>query len=407
MICAIDCDVQSRANNSSWPPNFAIDSGCWNEARRDDHPTEVHVTARVPLDLSLLPDGGVRWLDASGAHADIVISTRMRLARNVSGYSFSTRAREGERLRMLAQVRDAVGAVPSLARSVLVRLDDLALTDRQLLHERHLVSKELAGLEQGAAPRSGAAVFLGDSVGLLVNEEDHLRLQALRSGFEVAEAFAAVRALDSELGAAVPYAWHREFGFLTACPTNVGTGLRASVLIHLPGLVLTKEIGKVLAGLQQMGLTYRGLYGEGSEVVGNFFQLSNQTTLGRSADELQDLLVRVVRHVIEREEEARRVLVRDAGYIIEDKLWRAYGTLRYARSLTFDEAMNYLSGVRLAVGLKLITGLSVYTLNKMLIFAQSAHLAKSEGRVLSESDANLVRARFVRQALVHEGGAAD
>lgn len=359
------------------------------------------------LDLSLLPDGGVRWLDASGPNSDVVISTRMRLARNISGYAFTGRAREGERLRLLAQVRDALAGVPSLHGSLLVRLEELAGVDRQLLHERHLVSKELAGLDPQHPVRAGAAVFLGESVGLLVNEEDHLRLQALRSGFAVADAFNGIRRLDEELGQQVPYAFHREFGFLTACPTNAGTGLRASVLIHLPGLVLTKEIGKVLAGLQQMGLTYRGLYGEGSEVVGNFFQLSNQTTLGRSEDELQDLLVRVVRHVIEREEEARRVLVRDAGYIIEDKLWRAYGTLRYARSLTFDEAMNYLSGVRLAVGLKLITGLSVYTLNKLLIFAQSAHLAHLEGRALTDSDANLARARYVRQVLMSEGGGVE
>lgn len=362
---------------------------------------------RPGLDLSLLPDGGVRWLDASGPHSDVVISTRIRLARNVSGYAFTARAREGERLRMLAQVRDALGGVPSLRGSLLVRLEELAVVDRQLLHERHLVSKELAGLDPQHPVRSGAAVFLGESVGLLVNEEDHLRLQALRSGFAVPEAFEEVTRLDRELGAQVPFAFHREFGFLTACPTNAGTGLRASVLIHLPGLVLTKEIGKVLAGLQQMGLTYRGLYGEGSEVVGNFFQLSNQTTLGRSEEELQDLLVRVVRHVIEREEEARRVLVRDAGYIIEDKLWRAYGTLRYARSLTFDEAMNYLSGVRLAVGLKLITGLSVYTLNKLLIFAQSAHLAHLEGKMLTDSETNLARARYVRQVLVSEGGGVE
>jgi protein arginine kinase len=239
---------------------------------------------------------------------------------------------------------------------------------------------------------------------VMVNEEDHLRLQALRSGFELASAYDAVRRLDEELGGWVPFSYHPEFGFLTACPTNTGTGMRASVLIHLPGLVLTKEIGKVLAGLQQMGLTYRGLYGEGSEVVGNFFQISNQTTLGQAEEELLDKLVRVVRHVIEREEEARRVLLREAGYIIEDKLWRAFGTLRFARSLTFDEAMNYLSGVRLAVGLKLIHGLSVYTLNKLLIFSQSAHLAYSEGHALTESEANLVRARYVRQALASEAG---
>lgn len=362
---------------------------------------------RAPLDLSLLPDGGVRWLDASGPNADIVISTRLRLARNVVGYAFTGRARDGERLRMLAQVKEALSQVPILDGSVLLRLDECGQLDRQLLHERHLVSKELAGLDAQHPLRTGAAVFLGEQVGVLVNEEDHLRLQAMRSGFDVPAAFSVASRMDQELGARVPFAYHKEFGFLTACPTNVGTGLRASVLIHLPGLVLTKEIGKVLAGLQQMGLTYRGLYGEGSEVVGNFFQLSNQTTLGRSEEELQDLLVRVVRHVIEREEEARRVLVRDAGYIIEDKLWRAYGTLRYARSLSFDEAMNFLSGVRLGVGLKLIPGLSVYTLNKLLIFAQSAHLSHAEGRTLTDSESNLARAKYVRQMLATEGSGVE
>ena len=226
----------------------------------------------------------------------------------------------------------------------------------------------------------------------------------MRSGFNLADAFADMQRIDEELGERVPFAFHDEFGFLTSCPTNTGTGLRASALIHLPGLVLTKEIIKTLAGLQQIGFTYRGLYGEGSEVVGNFFQISNQTTLGRTEEEIIDKLLQVLTTLIAREEEARRVLLRDAGYIIEDKLWRAYGTLRYARSLTFDEAMNFLSGVRLAVGLKLITGLSVYTLNKLLIFSQAAHLSHAEGRPLSESEANLARARYVRQALAAEVG---
>src|SRR5881394_2368273 len=356
------------------------------------------------IDLSLLPDAGVRWLDASGPHSDIVLSTRVRLARNIEGFAFTGRARDGERLRVLAQVREALPGIEGMTENVLFRVDELSPVDRALLHERHLVSKELAGLDAKHPLRTGAAVFLADRLGVMVNEEDHLRLQALQSGFALQEAYAALEALERSLGARVPYSFHPEFGFLTACPTNVGTGLRASVLIHLPGLVLTKEIGKVLAGLQQMGLTYRGLYGEGSEVVGNFFQISNQTTLGRSEEELLDQLLRVVGHVVEREAEARRVLLRDAGYIIEDKLWRAYGTLRYARSLTFDEAMNYLSGVRLAVGLKLISSLSVYTLNKLLIFSQAAHLAFAEGRALTESETNLARARYVRKALEEEAG---
>jgi len=355
----------------------------------------------LTLDLSLIPDGGTGWLDASGEHSDIVISTRVRLARNLEGYAFTGRARDGERLRVLVQAKEALADVPALGDGVMVRVDELAPDERLLLHERHLVSRELAGLNE-APVRSGAALYLSGRFGIMINEEDHLRLQALHSGFAVADAFAGVENLDTALGARLPYAFHQEFGYLTACPTNAGTGLRASVLIHLPGLVLTKEIGKVLSGLQSVGLTYRGLYGEGSEVVGNFFQISNQTTLGRSEGELLDYLVRVVRHVIEREEESRRVLLRDAGYIIEDKLWRAFGTLRYARSLSFDEAMNYLSGVRLAVGLKLISGLSVYTLNKLLIFSQSAHLGRSEGRALTEAEANVARARYVRETLARE-----
>ncbi|MBC7791906.1 MAG: protein arginine kinase, partial [Anaerolineae bacterium] len=327
----------------------------------------------MTLDLSLLPDGGVSWLDASGDQADIVLSTRIRFARNLEGFAFSTRAREGERLRILAQVREAVEATASLEDSVLLRIDELSPNDRQLLHERHLVSKELAGLDLQHPVRSGAAVFLGDGLGVMINEEDHLRLQSLRSGFDLNAAYSALRRIDDELGGRMPFAYHEEFGFLTSCPTNTGTGMRASVLIHLPGLVLTKEISKVLAGLQQVGLTYRGLYGEGSEVLGNFFQVSNQTTLGRTEEELLEDLIRVVRLLIQREEDARRVLLRDAGYIIEDKLWRSYGALRYARSLSFEEGMTYLSNVRLALGLKLISGLSVYTLNKLLIFSQSAH----------------------------------
>jgi protein arginine kinase len=356
----------------------------------------------MTLDLSLLPDGGVRWLDAAGAHSDVVLSTRVRLARNVDGYAFTGRARDGERLRVLVQLREALQVLPGLNDSFLVRIDELGPGDRALLFERHLVSKELAGLEPQHPLRTGAAVYLSDGLSVMINEEDHVRLQSLQSGFELRAAFAALDRVDRELGGRVPFSYHAEFGYLTACPTNVGTGMRASVLIHLPGLVLTKEIGRVLAGLQQMGLTYRGLYGEGSEVVGNFFQISNQTTLGRSEGELLDYLVRVVRHVIEREEEARRVLLRDAGYIIEDKLWRAFGTLRYARSLSFEEAMNYLSGVRLAVGLKLISGLSVYTLNKLLIFSQLAHLGHTEGRALTESEANVARARYVRETLARE-----
>jgi protein arginine kinase len=351
------------------------------------------------IDLSLLPDGGIGWLDASGAKAHIVLSTRIRLARNLAGYVFSQRARDADRTAVFERVADAGAASTRLRGAVTFHLDRLERADRQLLHERHLVSKELAGLDRDGPPRPGAALLVHGAVGVMVNEEDHLRLHGMRSGFALEEAYADLEALDAELGRLLPFAFHPEFGYLTSCPTNAGTGLRASVLIHLPGLVLTKEIGKVLQGLAQVGLTFRGLYGEGSEVVGNFFQLSNQTTLGKSEDELLDHLGKIVRQVIAYEEEARAVLVRDAPTIIADKVWRAYGLLRYARSLTFEETMNLLSGVRLGVGLNLIPGLSVYTLNKLLIFTQPAHLAALEGRPPGDPELPTVRAAYVRRVL--------
>src|SRR5437762_6550477 len=242
-----------------------------------------HSGARI-MDLSLLPDGGMRWLDASGPKSTIVLSTRIRLARNVHGIPFSHGAKDTDRTAVLERGSEAASSSERLSAAVTFRLDQMDRPERQLLHERHLVSKELAGLEREARPRPGSALLVQDQVGVMVNEEDHLRLHGMWSGFDLEDAYAEVEAVDADLGRLVPFAFHPDFGYLTSCPTNAGTGLRASVLIHLPGLVLTKEINKVLQGLTQVGLTFRGLYGENTEVVGNFFQLSNQTTLGKSED---------------------------------------------------------------------------------------------------------------------------
>lgn len=360
------------------------------------------------MDLSLLPDGGLGWLDASGPRSDLVLSTRVRLARNLAGRVFGTRNTAAEREAVLMDVRAAAVDTVSLSAAHLFRVDRLERGDRQLLHERHLVSKELAGLEGDRKVRTGAACLWQEGTGVMVNEEDHLRLQTLRSGFDLEAAYGAVDRADGELGQRLAFAFHSEFGYLTSCPTNVGTGLRASVLIHLPGLVLTKEIGRVLQGLGQVGLTFRGLYGEGSEVVGNFFQLSNQTTLGRSERELLDHLGSMVREVIGHEEQAREVLLREAPAIIEDKVWRAYGLLRYARTLSFEETMNLLSGVRLGVGSGLVGGVGMYTLNKLLVHTQPAHLAAAEGVPLDDPALSVRRARYVRNLLdedaAHRGG---
>jgi protein arginine kinase len=354
----------------------------------------------IPLDLNTMNDFGLTWLDASGPHSDIVLSTRVRIARNLQGYPFSVRAKSVDRSAILATVRDVLERSPRLADGIIVEVDGLDDRMREILLERHLVSRELVGEEEGESHSSSALVSsVGEPVGLMINEEDHLRLQSLTSGFNPQDTWRMVDALDEELGSELPYAFHHEFGHLTSCPTNCGTGLRASVLIHLPGLVLTKEINKVLEGIRQVGLTFRGLYGEGSEVIGNLFQVSNQTTLGKSEEDLIDHLHKIVGQVIEYERQARSVLLRDAPNVIEDKVWRAFGLLRYARSLAFDEMMNLLSGVRLGLSLKLLSGPSVYVLNRIMIFAQNAHLEDASDGTLSSGELDIQRAAFVRETL--------
>jgi protein arginine kinase len=351
------------------------------------------------IDLSLLADGGLGWLDASGPASHLVLSTRVRLARNLHNQVFGSRNAVADREAILQSVNQASRAGVLMGHAVCYRMDSLDLLDRQLLHERHLISKELAGLDAEGRVRPASALMVQDRLGIMLNEEDHLRLQGMRSGFALEDTYGEVDRLDSELGQRLPFAFQPEFGYLTSCPTNVGTGLRASVLIHLPGLVLTKEISKVLQGLGQVGLTFRGLYGEGSEVVGNFFQLSNQTTLGKSEQDLLDHLGKIVRQVMEYEEQARQVLLRDAASAVEDKVWRAYGLLRYARALSFEEMMNLLSGVRLGVGLKLIGGVGLYTLNKLLVYCQPAHLAAAHGLQVDDPSLSVQRSRYVRKLL--------
>ncbi len=356
------------------------------------------------FDLTTMPDFGLSWLDASGPHREIVLSTRVRIARNLQGYPFSVRAKTSDRAAILSTVRDVLERTGVLRDPVLVEVDQLGPRERQLLLERHLVSRELVGATGVEKPSSSAlAAAAEEPVGLMINEEDHLRLQSLASGFSPRDTWRRVDALDEALGSVLPYAYHHEFGHLTSCPTNCGTGLRASVLIHLPGLVLTKEINKVLQGITQVGLTFRGLYGEGSEVIGNLFQVSNQTTLGKSEEDLIDHLQKIVGQVIEYEQKARAVLLRDAPSVIEDKVWRAYGLLRYARSLAFDEMMNLLSGVRLGLSLKLLSGPSVYVLNRTMVFAQNAHLEEASEGQLSTGELDIQRANYVRKALAEAG----
>lgn len=347
-------------------------------------------------------DAGLEWLAADGPHSDVVLSTRIRLARNLRNHRFGASASDDDRAAILRLALAAARETAALNPDSVLLIPDLSPDERHLLLERNLVSKELVeGSGRGARPPSHAALLLGDrpSLGMMINEEDHFRLQSLMSGLRIHEAWKVTDALDDRLGSRLSYAFHPEFGYLTSCPTNVGTGLRASVLTHLPGLVLTQEIGKVLQGIVQVGLTFRGLYGEGSEVVGNFFQISNQTTLGKNEEDLLDHLQKIVTQVLQYESHARGVLMRDASVVIEDKVWRAYGLLRHARAISFEEVLNLLSGVRLGVSLKLLKNPRVYTLNRIMVFTQTAHLERAAGAPLPKAEQEVHRAEYVRRML--------
>lgn len=349
---------------------------------------------------------GLRWLEADGPDADIVLSTRVRLARNLQGHRFAPRTDMDERRRICDRVARLVdsSSLPGGAR--FLTMEGLEAHSRRILLERRLVSHDLVGRGDGNEPAGAALLAWPDApVSAMVNEEDHLRLQCLVSGLSVVDAWSLVDRLDVGLGSELPLAFHHDFGYLTSCPTNAGTGLRASALVHLPALVLTKEIGRVLEGMDRLGLTHRGVEGEGSRFTGNFFQLSNQTTLGRNEEDLIEHFGRTVDRVVEKERDARQVLL-NAGPRLEDLIWRAYGLLRHARLLGYRDFSELLSGVRLGVSLGVLKAPAIGSLNSMMVFAQAAHLDEAAGRALSAEERRCHRAGYVRATLRDPGEAS-
>jgi protein arginine kinase len=342
------------------------------------------------------------WLDGTGPQADLVVSTRIRLARNLSGVPFTHRAREEQLQGVVASVSSAASSTAAFREAFLLRMNEVGPLDRQILVERHLVSHELG---DGARPRG---ILLGpeERLSLMINEEDHLRLQTMASGFQLASAWTVADKADDELANALDFAFSDEMGYLTSCPTNTGTGLRASVLIHLPALVLLQEIHKVLKSVMQVGLNVRGLYGEHSDVMGNLFQVSNQTTLGQSERESIESLDRVARQVMETEVRARERLVRDARIQTEDKVWRAYGLLRYCRAVSAQEVINLCSAVRLGVSLGLSGLAPLRVINELLVLTQPAHLQRYYGGELTPAERNVYRAQLVRERLAAAEGNA-
>jgi len=339
-----------------------------------------------------------RWTEAEGPLAEVVLSSRIRLARNVSDLPFPHRMTEAQADQLIRQVETGVREINLMGlptRVELFRLADQAALDRQVLVDKHLISPQQAQEARGKA----VAVSEDESISIMVNEEDHLRIQCLAPGLQLKDMWRMASTVDDALEQKLNYAFHAQRGYLTACPTNVGTGLRASVMMHLPGLVVTQQAGRLFHSLSQLGLVVRGLYGEGTEAAGHIFQISNQTSLGKAEEEIIDHLEGVAHKVIEAEKQARRHLYSEMRLQMEDRLSRAYGLLTSARVMSSEEAMKHLSDVRLGVDLGLFPKISYRTMNELMVAMQPAFLQKEEGRELNPLERDVRRAALIRNRL--------
>ncbi len=347
--------------------------------------------------MSLMPERIGTWLSESGPDSDVVISTRVRFARNFRDLPFPIRMTPEEAELVLETVRWALQDTGYLNQGQFFTGQCLNEPDGLYFVERHLASPDFI-----SAQRQPKGLFVSDdeTLSMMINEEDHLRFQGLASGLDFATAFARAVGLDEKLERQIEYAYSPEFGFLTACPTNIGTGMRVSVFLHLPGLVLTREIEKVLRGAYSVGLNVRGLYGEGTATKGNLFQISNQRTLGQSEAEIIEVLNSVCRQIVDYEHKARSYLMHNLRVEIEDKVFRSLGILRGARIISSEEATNLLATVRLGVALGIINELKMSEISELLLLIRPANLQMILGEKLSPTDRDERRATLIRQKLV-------
>lgn len=338
------------------------------------------------------------WLKGSGPYSNIVISSRVRLARNLKGVPFAHWANKKQKEDVLKAAKEAVSASNYTKSALFLYMSDLDNLDKQFLIERHLISKE------HALRANHKAVVISDQeiLSIMINEEDHLRSQVMQSGFNLDEAWQIIKRIDEDFETKLDFAHSDDWGYLTACPTNTGTGLRASVMLHLPALVMSKQINKVLQAITKLSLTARGFYGEGTEASGNFFQISNQVTLGHSEEDILDNLNRIIKQVIGHEQNARRALFEQDRPRIEDRIWRAFATLKNAHIVTSKEAIDLFSYVRLGVDMGLLKGLDIQTINRIFIFIQPAHLQKVEGKTFSAQERDIKRAEYIRKELAQD-----
>jgi protein arginine kinase len=352
------------------------------------------------VELNDLTQSTGEWLRGDGPESDIVISSRVRLARNLADYPFMNRATPQDRLNIEKTLHDRIFEVVSQNDILYFDMDGLEKVDRQFLVERHLVSREHAD-GQGAR---AVVIDAREKYSLMINEEDHLRMQVMQSGLNLQNVWEQINRLDDLIEEKVTYAFHDRLGYLTACPTNVGTGLRVSVMLHLPALVITRQIEKVFRSLQKISLAVRGLYGEGSQAMGDFYQISNQITLGRSETDLIQQVGDIVPVIIDYERQAREFLIKESQENLHDRVSRAFGILRTAQTISSEETMHLLSSVRMGVNLGLIRDVSIPAVNELFLRTQPAHLQKLTGGELDSTDRNIERARYLRQYLNKEEG---
>ena len=330
--------------------------------------------------------------DTSNSKSAIVLMTRIRLARNLASHPFPGWAKPAQRESVLTAATDAIAATPQMKRSLSVAVADLSDLERQILVERHLISRELSGAKAGA----GVVISRDQTFSVMVNEEDHLRIQVLRSGFNLRKAWNAIDDLDSALEESLDFAFSPTLGYLTACPTNLGTAMRASAMMHLPALVISNQMEKIVRAVNQLGMVVRGLFGEGSDASGSIFQISNQTTLGESEDAIIKRLGAVLQSIIEHELNARAKLIEsDAGKLF-DKIGRAYGILQNSHLLSSSEAMNLLSLIRLGVDLGAFPEANRAIADRLLIEAQPGHLQHAQKGEFDPAQRDVLRAARLR-----------
>ncbi len=336
-----------------------------------------------------------RWMAGTGPDNDIVISSRVRLARNIEGQPFPCLAADETTADVLKQVGDMVSGRNGFIDFSFQPMEEMSALGKQALVEKHLISPLLArGVKNGAVLLSR-----DEAVSIMINEEDHLRIQIILPGLQTEEALEEANRCDDQMENILRYAFDERYGYLTACPTNLGTGLRASVMLHLPALIMTGQINRFLGVLSQVGLAVRGLYGEGSEIVGNLVQISNQVTLGQNENEIIGNLNSVMRQVIEQEQEARQALLDKKRAELADRAWRSLGLLKYAQVMSSQEAIQLISDLRLGFDLGLIKTVDHKLLNELLVLIQPGCLQLLAGKELGTAERNLERPVQIKKAL--------